>query len=309
MARKTIEQLIKPYIEIAIQSLLTAEHTNAGKELHTIRLTNDIQHADATDTRLTIPAVMTTGEVARATAKDVLQFKVPVSFTFLVESNFMETFLEVMNSYCLTWHRYLDSVTDDMESDSTADDVTYNYYFDLRSAKPAGDPFSRDLKYVGNDPKIKRESVQMQLVHLTGDLYYGVGQFYHDTRVFVELTIAGTTAYHEIIAIQELASALEPAFNPTLLVEEELPQIDYTGDTHKKAVRVYRVPGDPLQDYILGLHYTSRTAASFNAKVKITVASVSVNVEYNAKLSNIQQNKLGDTEYLSFAMTLLDAVS
>lgn len=304
MAKKTIEQLLKPVIAADLQVLLTAEHaTNPKFPAVTLALVNDIRMAAQTDASTTIPGVIQTGKAVNSSVYGIVMRRVPASITFRIENNYLQAFLAILNTYAVAVNNYNNTVVDGMETDATEDDITYQYYFQWDTAQPVGDPFPVTVKKtVVKKDEAKEDSVLMRVVQFTGTIFHGINLPLRDT--IVSLYIG--TAWQEIKYESEGAASLDPAFQSTLLVDQDLPEVDCVGDTHAQVFRVTRVPGDPAQDYILGLFYGSRTATSFDVVAKVVVTSLSISKTYNAKLSGIKQIRVQDGENLQFTVTMLD---
>ena len=304
MAKKTIEQLLKPVIAADLQALLTAEHaTNPNFPVMTLSLVNDIRMASQNDIAGTVPGVVQTGKATNSSIYGIVMRKVPASIMFRVENNYLQEFLAILNTYAAAVNNYNNTVVDGMETDSTADDITYQYYFQWDTAQPVGDPFSVTVKKtVVKKDEAKEDTVIMRIVAFSGAIFHGINLPLRDTVVSLYIG----TAWQEIKYEAEGAASLDPAFQSTLLVDQDLPEVDCVGDTHVQAFRVTRVPGDPVQDYILGLFYGSRTAISFDVVAKVVVTSLSITKTYNAKLSGIKQLRVQDGENLQFTVTMLD---
>ena len=125
--------------------------------------------------------------------------------------------------------------------------------------------------------------------------------------------IVGTTGtqphyeYYPLLGRIKGQAAIQPAFNPTKLVDQDTPEYDLDAVARTKGFSVYRILGDVLHNHLLNLFYTSDTATKFDCKIKMTVTSLSITKYFNAKISNVSYDD-SPNEVISFSIIILDEI-
>lgn len=131
------------------------------------------------------------------------------------------------------------------------------------------------------------------------------------TYVVYELAVASGTlpvySYVPLLGRIKGQANIQPAFTPTKIVGEDVPKYDLDAVTRTKVFSVQRILNDVVHDYLLNLYYSSDTATKFDCRIKLTVTSLSIAKEYNAKISNIGYDD-DPTETISFSVIILDEV-
>ena len=187
MAKYTIEQLLKSVVAQDIQSVLTAHATNTSTAAYELKLANDLRYQSKEDTIRMISAVIQTGAGTRSKSKDILEWKKTFAITFRVDASYAQNLLAVLETYCSATSNYINTVTDTRDSEPAESDITYKYYFNWGFAQKTGEPYTIDVKAETNLLGITTESRQVQIVYLSGDLYYSVGVPLEDHKVYFEI--------------------------------------------------------------------------------------------------------------------------
>jgi hypothetical protein len=134
-----------------------------------------------------ISAVIQTGAGTRSKSKDILEWKKTFAITFRVDASYAQNLLAVLETYCSATSNYINTVTDTRDSEPAESDITYKYYFNWGFAQKTGEPYTIDVKAETNLLGITTESRQVQIVYLSGDLYYSVGVPLEDHKVYFEI--------------------------------------------------------------------------------------------------------------------------
>lgn len=113
--------------------------------------------------------------------------------------------------------------------------------------------------------------------------------------------------YYPLLGRIKGQANIQPAFTPTKIVGQDIPKYDLDAVSRTKAFSVQRILNDVVHNYLLSLYYSSDTATKFDCKIKLTVTSLSIAKEYNAKISNIGYDD-DPTETISFSVIILDEV-
>lgn len=292
MPKRTIEQLMKPVIKTDLLSLLSGTD-------YTLRIGNDIMHADSTDTKKTIVCVIRTGKGARSDIDGVVAIGSTLSLAFRIDQNYTQEFMKVLNSYCEASMQFYGSVTDDMEDEPQATTITYTYKL-LWDTATAGTPFNVQLKYDGTRTDINTESVPMTFVYLTGYIRYADKLFIDDEELF--FSISGV--YKKLYGIVSFEENLLPSVQITPLVTAYKPQIDVNGDSQAIGVTITVIPTDPVHDWLIGLYFlSSRTSASFDAIMQQKKRSLSVDQSGIAVvISGLRRFVQNGYTYLTFSI-------
>lgn len=130
------------------------------------------------------------------------------------------------------------------------------------------------------------------------------------TVVYKMVTTTGTKPhfeYYPLLGRIKGQANIQPAFTPTKIVGQDIPKYDLDAVTRTKVFSVQRILNDVVHDYLLNLYYSSDTATKFDCRIKLTVTSLSIAKEYNAKISNIGYDD-DPTETISFSVIILDEV-
>lgn len=172
MAKKTIEQLLKPVIGASIQALLTAHAENTSSEAYTLKLANDIRHQDKTDTKFTIPAVIQTGDDRPTGTRDVMAWNKSVMIICRVPVNYVQDFGAVIKTFIDETFDRVYEVTDSRDSEPSESDITYQYRFVWSAAKPQGEPRSVVVKADLETREYATESIQVVEFIIIGSILY-----------------------------------------------------------------------------------------------------------------------------------------
>lgn len=172
MAKKTIEQLLKPVIAASIQSLLTAHAENTTTEEYTLKLANDIRHQDKEDNKFTIPAVIQTGDDRPTGTKDVMAWNKSIMIVCRIDVNYVQNFGAVIKTFADETFDRVYEVTDSRDSEPAESDITYQYRFVWSSAKPQGEPRSVSVKAATANSEYTKESIQVVDFVIVGSILY-----------------------------------------------------------------------------------------------------------------------------------------
>ncbi len=144
------------------------------------------------------------------------------------------------------------------------------------------------------------------------DTYTVLRVFFVDTSNYLyKIAIASGTnptyGYVPLLGRIKGQAAIQPAFNPTKLVDQDTPEYDLDAVARTKGFSVYRILGDILHNHLLNLFYTSDTATKFDCVIKMTVTSLSITKYFNAKISNVSYDD-SPNEVISFSIIILDEI-
>jgi len=194
---KTIEQLLKTTIESGINAI-TALYYDLGVDYpYTVSLTNDIRFHDKDTTLNTIPGIIKTGAGVRSNIPGFDAVQTPVMFTFECAANFVQTFLGCLSVYIQSTNGVVASVTDTLETESTADDIVYSYKIDWEMPIASGSPYPATVKSLLDG--VDNETADVMLVVLRCSILYSTDQTLDDRKTYIDYPtrawIASTQAY------------------------------------------------------------------------------------------------------------------
>ena len=189
---KTIEQLLKTTIQNALNVYVNAYHyetvsaENAADETidYTVQLTNDLRFHDKNSGANVIPGRLNTGSGVCSNIPGFHAVQSALSVMFEVPTEFLQQFLGCLALYIGTNNGVVSTVTDTLETDATADDITYSYKIDYDIPIPSGSPYKTVVKSIREG--VSTETAEVMMVLLRGTLTYSEDQNLDDRTVYIE---------------------------------------------------------------------------------------------------------------------------
>ncbi|MDP3129763.1 MAG: hypothetical protein Q8N15_00365 [Bacillota bacterium] len=303
MSMKTIEQLMKPVILADLQYLINLIPATEQPEL---KLTNDLRHAEATDTEKTIAALMMTGRPVRSN-QAVHAINVPLTMMFRVSSGRLQKLLRLLNQYCVATNTYKSTVIDQREDESTELPITYQYRLFWDGPTPTGAVYPVRVA-VFNNTAIKSDSADMQLVIMTGSITYTKDLALDEESRFLRVPLDaegkyastnGTLNYVEIAGVGEVSGEIAAALDATSLVEEFKASMAVAGDSEGFSIQFVRIAGNPAHDMIMDLWYKARAIGTMRMQMKFTNSEL-VKTEYrDVIVTNVKKIERGGFLYVT----------
>lgn len=296
---RTIEQLLKPVISAGVQTLLDAfEYADPDNNVvsRTLVLGNDLKYKARTDAKTTIKGVLKTTIGTRSDVPGITAVSSGITLYFLVEANWVQDFLGVLNLYCAGTHNVVATVTDDIEDTGTSD-ITYSYVVQWQT--PVVQSF--DSEALNNEP------VKTALVLLQGTLNYSQQLAYNDETIsfqFLETVngVPNTPVYYPLLGIVSQKKALNPSIGATALVNYLLPKYKVTAETEQYTFTVTRIPDNKVHDLLFALFHATRTTGSYDTTVKFVGAHESSTSTMTCKISGLSLDTTNGVQYITFAL-------
>jgi len=296
---RTIEQLLKPVMSAAIQTLLDAfEYVDPDNKTisRTLKLGNDLKYRERTDAKTTIKGILKTSGGTRSDVKGINAVSSGISLYFNVEANWVQEFLAILNLYCAGTHNVVASVTDDIE-DAGVTDITYSYVITWQN------PTVQTI----DTEALNGETVKMALVLLMGTLNYSQQLVFQDETISVQFletvnSVPNTPVYYPLLGIITPKKSLSATIGSTPLVNYLLPKYKVTNDAETYTFTVARIPDDKVHDLLLGKFHATRTTGSYDIIVRFVGAHESSTSTMTCKISGVSVDTTNGVQYISFSI-------